>query len=355
MNIHQLLDQLSENFKSFPPSSTKSTMLYDSVKLQRILLGKEAAGVFSDKEHVNKLDTISGKFGSLTSVMHKNPEEGYAEYKLFEQADLHQLEEYDYLYVKQWVLSVEALYYYKIKDFKRAFNLTLECISLCDMMISMGMTTLVLRLIEQNKNLARIYLAGGNLQKSWKFEFEILNYLFNGEQTMLFGMTIREPRIWTSIEYIREGYAYEYVRGLIHSIVNSKQNENDKAAMFYEIFNDLTFVVNTPDRKIIRDWLNLFASYYAEDYLAFLTELTELLQAETTLIYDILKILALIQVKTIIEKSNYLLSEELYSEINHYSETAITAYDYLKPLIYKPEKTAKSHGNQSGILFPESA
>jgi len=311
MNIKNALDQLLDAFDLFPPSSQKSTMLYDSNKLQRILLEKEALLIFKDQEQINKLDSISGKFGSLTSIMHKDPELAYTEYKILEQTDLHPLDEYNYLYVKQWVLSVEALYYYKIKNFNRAFNLSLECISLCDMMINMGLKTLILRLIEQNKNLARIYLVNGYHQKSRELEEDILNYLFNGEQTLLFGTSVRDSKNWLSVEYIREGYSYEYFRGVIHNLITLKKSNKEKGEIFLDIFKNMKFAVNTPDRKIIRDWLDLFILFYSESYEMFVEQLTQLLQVETSSIYDILKILALVNLKFIIEQANYHASGKI--------------------------------------------
>ena len=92
-----------------------------------------------------------------------------------------------YLFVKQKIISLKALYYYKQKKWDNALAITLECNALNDYLVQQGIISLSNRVIEQNKNIASILLRKEKFVEAYTLLFNIFNYLLNGESKNLYG------------------------------------------------------------------------------------------------------------------------------------------------------------------------
>jgi len=190
--MNNLITNFLESLTDSPLSSSESTMLYNSGKLLEILQDKELETLKFKPEELRAARLLSAEFGSLTSRFNNKIEGAFDQYNSLEINELKNFTGYLYLYVKQWALSVKALYYYRTSDFNSASNFTLECIALNEILIRKGLSTLVLRCAEQNRNIARIFIASKKYTQGYSLAGDILVYLLNGEPRKLLGTVFKD-------------------------------------------------------------------------------------------------------------------------------------------------------------------
>jgi hypothetical protein len=324
--------KLSDRIGSFLGSSIESTMLYNHVKLMMILQEKELNALADNETTVKKAINASAVFGNVTSMLHTDMEEGIREYyRLVE----HHSKIYNgdvYIYVKQWGLSVEALYYYKLNNFDLAFSLTLECIALNEYLVNRGMQTLALRIVEQNRNLYRVLLKMGKQEEGEALAKNINNYLFNGTSAeLLYGGVFRNAKLWSQIQYIREGYSYEYFRGLIIMMV-SKGSDDPliHKNLFLNLFGDFNTKITTPDRQIIYNWIQIKKTFYEGKYAAFVKSLIFFMNEPISQLYDILKIFLIQDLIFLVKSDNSKFKNELLNKLQHFLNTKLNRHASLR-------------------------
>lgn len=334
-NYFALLDKLLVECHELPPSTRESPMLYNYNKLMNILQKKEIFGLVQNQETIDKAHMLSGKFAGITRSIvtgSGSGEEPLAAYNDLELQIEESLTGSMYIFAKQWGLSVKALYHYKHKNYDKAFDYSLECVILNEYLIREGIFTLLFRSAEQNKNITRILFRSGNWEAGAASAKDLLNYLLNGEPGALHGEVFEEKRYWNEMPYVREGYAYECFRAMVSLVIHlEKGNLPNVPDLFPQVFGDLTFDVNTPDRQILHNWIYIKTLFQSGSYENFLVEFLDFMNDPKSKVYDILKIDLFLDIVKLLKKGEQYPNEEaLLREINSFLETHLDVHEYLK-------------------------
>ncbi|PSL50297.1 hypothetical protein CLV51_1011641 [Chitinophaga niastensis] len=333
-----LLTKLLQECSEFPASTQQSTMLYNFNKLMNILQEKEIAPYADGQEAINGVYDLTRQYGVIAGKIVRSgaSEDMLTAYNDLEQRIENQLSGNLYIYAKQWGLSVKALYYYKKKAYDKAFDFTIECIALNEYLIREGVFTLLFRSAEQNRNISRILFRKGDWQAGAALSRDLANYLLNGEPGNLYGKIFEGREFWEAVPYVREGYAYECFRGMVSQMIHfEKDVKGDPPDLFSHLFRDLSFVVDTPDRQILHDWLYLKTLYHAGEYDEFLEEFISFMRDPMSQLYDILKISLFLDVKRLVEKSGFPDKLPLLLQIKHHLDTKLNLLEHYRRDISK--------------------
>jgi hypothetical protein len=295
------LGKLLVEVEKFPPSLNESTMLYDFGKLAQILQEKELVSVVKDKNMIELAHVISRKFNALPHMIVKKSvsnDQILSLYQEIQQEIENQLSGPLYIFATQWGYSVVALLFYKNGDYNNAINKSIECIILNEYLIRSGISTLLMRAAEQNKNVIRVLFRSSDWKTAGSFAHDFLMYLFNGTCRLQKGQIFFEKKYWKKNEYVREGYCYECFRSIVSLAIHSEKRLGVSAQeLFTLIFSNLDFEVNTPDRQIIHDWLQLKKLCFSGEYRKFKKEFVLFMMTPISKIYDIIKISIILDVQ----------------------------------------------------------
>lgn len=288
------LAKLLNEIEKFPSSLNESTMLYNFNKLLVILQEKELVGLVKDKDMISLAHNLSHKFNSISQKINRKST-GNAQilalYKKAQNEIENKLSGPLYIFATQWGLSVLALYYYKNGNYNNAINKSLECIILSEQLIRTGISTLLFRAAEQNKNIMRVLFRSSDWKIAANFAHDFLKYLFNGNCKLQNGKIFFEKKYWNQNVYVREGYSYECFRSIVSLTIRLEKRSDVKSKeLFMIIFSDLCFEVNNSDREIIFQWLQLKRLFYSGEHGKFEKEFVEFMKIPISKIYDILKI-----------------------------------------------------------------
>jgi len=301
------LRELLSEVEKFPPSLNESTMLYDYGKLAHILQEKELINLVKDNEMLELAHTLSRKFNPLTQqILQKSVSD--TEFLMLYQQIQHEIEKQLsgplYIFATQWGYSVLALLFYKNGDYHNAINKSLECIILNEYLIRSGISTLMMRAAEQNKNVIRVLFKSDDWKNAGNYAHDFLMYLFNGRCELQNGQIFFEKKFWKKNEYVREGYCYECFRSIVSLAIHSEKRLGVSAQDLYtHIFSNLDFEINTPDRQIIYDWLQLKKLCFSGEYRKFKNEFVAFMSTPISKIYDILKISIILDVQNLLNNS----------------------------------------------------
>src|SRR5689334_11972010 len=119
------------HLEEFPVPTEESTMLYNYNKLMMILQNREISAIEPDEAIVEHAHALATQFADITKrVMSKQTTDVQfnVDYDQLQRRIERELTGAMYLYARQWGLSVKALFYYKNSQFKKAIDLSLECI-----------------------------------------------------------------------------------------------------------------------------------------------------------------------------------------------------------------------------------
>lgn len=332
------LDSIINAFEEFPASVNKSTMLYDYNKLLYIIRDKELSLIVNDALVIENVQQVSLEFGKLRALVNENPERGICLYNDLKKNHLTKFSGFAYLFVKQWAISIEALYYYKTDCMNLAQSLTLECIAFNDILIHEGLHSLVFRSAEQNRNLARVLMVSDSISVGAKLAGNVLDYLLNGSPKNLYGNIFKNTEYWTKNPYIREGYSYEYFRGLVHNILVANNSHLKQRELFDCYFKELSFDVTSPDRLIMSEWIKIKRAYYQGDIDEFLNLFIIYMKDQTTSLYDLLKVSLIQDIEHIYIVTGNGKSNNLKNKIIKYLDSTLVQYGYLKSFIKSYDK-----------------
>jgi len=323
------LDKLLVAAEKFPPSLNESTMLYDYGKLGQILQEKELVSVVKDTDAIELAHVISRKFNVLPQMIVKKSASGAEILKLYHEIQQEiedKLSGLLHVFATQWGYSVLALMSYKNGDYNHAINKSVECIILNEYLIRSGISNLLIRAAEQNKNVIRVLFRSADWKTAASFAHDFLMYLFNGTCKLQKGQIFFEKKYWKKNEYVREGYCYECFRSVVSLVIHSEKRLGVSAQdLFTHIFSNLDFEVNTPDRQIIYEWLQLKKLCFSGDYGKFKDEFVAFMSTPLSKIYDILKISIILDMQNLLNNSEPTsttkqidehLTEFMFSELN---------------------------------------
>ena len=328
------LRKLSVEVEKFPPSLNESTMLYDHGKLAYILREKELISLVKDNDMLELAHVLSRKFNPLTQkILQKSVSDAQIMllYQEIQQEIEKNLSGPLYIFATQWGYSVLALMFYKNGDYNNAINKSLECIILNEHLIRSGISTLLMRTAEQNKNVIRVLFRSADWKTAGSFTHDFLMYLFNGNCKLQNGQIFFEKKYWKKNEYVREGYCYECFRSMVSLVIHSEKRLNVSAQeLFLLIFSDLDFEVNTPDRQIIYDWLQLKKLCFSGEYRKFKKEFVSFMMNPLSKIYDILKISIILDVqKHLINSKPKKITKQIEDSLTEFMFKELNAVFYL--------------------------
>jgi hypothetical protein len=214
-----------------------------------------------------------------------------------------------------------------------------------------GVYTLIFRIGEQNRNLAKILFRKGAVKEGALLAKDLLQYLLSGHPGKLTGSIFSERRYWEEVPYVREGYAYDYFRGMVTQLVYlENQSPEEMTGLFDDLFGDVDVEVTTPDRLIIYNWLYLKTTFRAGAYSEFVEALITFMSEPMSQLYDILKISLFRDVKLWLKKSNFNAKEELSLKIRHHLDEKLNIYEEFRDKVEKSKFTL----NDFRIPFPGS-
>ncbi|WP_294263970.1 hypothetical protein [uncultured Chryseobacterium sp.] len=304
VTYYKELEEFADAMSSFPASSFNSTFEYDTGKLIKILQKKEVFEICNtDEEQFDSIDRTDRELGKIVSDLLKETDldQSLKEYLDIEKKIENSFSGNLYMYAKQGALSVKSLYYYKIKDFPKAANFTLECLVLNDYLVQQGIYTLNLRCFEQNKNISRIYFRNHQEDSGYQLIFNLINYLLNGVNENLFGNIFSQKEYWMKVPIIRETYAYELFTMITEDMI--RFNIHSTEFLPDDWYSGLDFEVNTPDRQIIYNWIYINKQLRDSNYKDYFKGLIYYFQQPYNQFYDILKIALLLDLYKFVEKN----------------------------------------------------
>ena len=228
-------------------------------------------------------------------------------------------------------------------------------------LVRSGVHTLLFRMAEQNRNLARVLFKMGKWDKGAELSANVLAYLLNGNASGLYGHAFEDQEYWNLVPYVREGYAYEYFRGLVAMLIRQKESgQNEKAMLFDSLFGHLEFDIDTPDRLILYNWIYLKKCYYRGDYAEFIEEFITFMEEELCQVYDVLKMSLFQDMNALIRKTGCTDKDLHLQRVRQHLDSKLHAFGYLKSSVDK--KSAGNHTasnndtsfNDFKIAFPGS-
>lgn len=318
--INDSLQKLFIEIDKFPLSLNAVASQYDINKLVKILQEKEVIEVCkvkkSDFDYVNSIDF---ELGAVTNKIfkEKDMENAYLDYLKVEKKIESTTSGNLFLYAKQGALSLRALYYYKNGEYDYAKNLTLECIVLNEYLIGLGIYTLNLRCIEQNKNISRILFRLNKTEEGYALLNNILEYLFNGENKNLYGNIFKDKILWNKVPLIRESYTYELFQMVVEDMI--RFNIEDTIIILpNEWYLNLEFEVNTFERQIIYNWIYINKQLQIRNYEEYIDSTVYFFQQSISTSYDILKISLLVDLVKVIKKEYFMESEKILNKLKEY-------------------------------------
>jgi hypothetical protein len=310
---------------SFPKSIDTPFFEEDKLKmfmaLQQMEL-KEICGI--NKEDTTSPDNVLKKLTEIVKELiskNINLDDSFKKYLEVEQEIESSFLGKQYIYVKQQALSVKALYYYKIKNFDKAFVFTLECIVLIEYLLNQGMYTLSTRYFEQNKNISKVYFKSNQMELGNKTAKSLMFYLFNGQyKEGLFGSVFNSNFYWSKNPDIREYFTCDTFISLAEDMVRSNLN-NHLDFLPNEWNIDLNFEIDNPNRQIIRNWISVNEYLKNGNYEEYFDSLTCFFQQSFNKHFDILKISLLIDLTKLLTKLDFenkeLITEKINDFFNH--------------------------------------
>lgn len=331
------INQFFSQVDSFPSSVDVSITEYNTLKLIKILQEKEvmnACGITkNDFDYVSSVDI---EFGKLTNDILKqtNLARSIEEYNELEHKMENTISGNLFLYAKQGALSVKALYYYKNKEYDKAITVTLECIALNEHLIELGIGTLYLRCIEQNKNISRVFFRDNKIESGYTLINNLLDYLFNGTEKNLFGNLVRYKDYWKRSPILRETYTYELFQLFAEDMIRfNLQNKVD--FLPNQWYLNLDFEVNTSDRQIIYNWIYINKQLHEGNYKEYFDSITYFFQQPISLYYDMLKISILIDLTKVVRNSDYSEKEIIMAKLNMCLQEKLNSHKTLRESLSK--------------------
>lgn len=332
--ISDQADFFIEKIPSFGPSEKQATLKYDSSRLLKVLRKKELFQVArANDQEFDMVDQIDIDLGRIVKdlVFQKNLDNSLMEYEDY-QKKIEEVPRHLYLYARQTALSVKSLYFYKKEFWDQAISLSEECAAINDYLVHQGMQTLLLRVMEQNKNIARIYLKSGDSKAASELLAKLFRYAFNGENTGLFGSVFNFPQYWEKLPALRETYTYEMFRMTAEDHLRFNIERTSVEFLPFQWYEGLEVDPENINRAMIADFIAINRALQDKDYDTYFQLLLDYFQNTNIQYYDILKVSLLIDFQT-------LLIQQKYHDLKTMQNRVLT---YLKNNLHVSERYQKA-------------
>lgn len=300
-------DLFIEKLSSFGSSEKQGTLKYDSSQLLKVLRKKELLKVTrANDQEFDLIDQIDIDLGRIVKdlVFQKNLDNSLLEYEDY-QKKIEAVPRHLYLFARQTALSVKSLYYYKKELWDQAISLSEECAAINDYLVHQGMQTLLLRVMEQNKNIARIYLKSGNSQAAYELLAKLFDYAFNGKNTGLSGSVFNFPQYWEKMPALRETYTYEMFRMTAEDHLRFNIEKPANEFLPFQWYEGLKVAPENINRAMIADFIAINRALQAKDYDTYFQLLLDHFQNTNIQYYDILKVSLLADFQALLIRQRY--------------------------------------------------
>jgi hypothetical protein len=337
----QFIDNLLLNIDGFPKSmEDNSTKFFRSKEehLNKVLFEElEVVCGASKTECQLLLDKLNG-FG-LERVVKNLVNGDNLEKSLMEYIDIENKVETEvpsnlFLFAKQSVLSLKALYYYKKKNWNRALVTTLECNALNDYLVQQGVHSLVTRVFEQNKNISSILLRERKFDSAYSLLFNLFNYLLNGTNKGLYGNIFSSNYLWEKMKMVREAYISQMFMVIVADTVRFNLYKKDDFLPSKWYLN-LKFKANNTNRKVLSNWIYVNKKLRENNHNEFLISLIDFLNQPISQHYDILKISLIIELNKFIQKNSYSNKTLLLDKLSLYLKEKLTGQVRIREVLIK--------------------
>jgi hypothetical protein len=205
-------------------------------------------------------------------------------------------------YVRQTGQSIKALYYHKTGNAQKAFEETLLCIAFNDYLLDKGIYSQLIRSIEQNINISRVFSSEEKFDKSYYLWKGIFEYLFIGSTSLLYGNSFQNEKCNKATFINLEAHLVEYTNLFAYYMMKRANYSYVEGKRFYELVLEPVLQhikINSCDRLAIYNWIELQQLFYSNNYEQFLDYIPEYFSTHQLVLYDTLKLALLYQVRSI--------------------------------------------------------
>jgi len=323
------LESFLQEVENFSRSEDSSTIPYDTNKLMKIIQNKQVVDVCNiDSDTMIVFEDIYHSLAQIVSHLLINVQPGLlVDYQKLEQQIEENFSGNFYLYVRQTALSVKALYYYKIREYKKAFSITLECIALNEHLVHKGIHTLIHRCSEQNKNIALIHFREGDDESGYRLLRILFTYLLNGNDMGLLGNVFNNKLYWEKSPVIRESYTYELFTLTVEDVLRFKAKTPEIFPISW--YAEIEFDVNKPDRQVIYNWMYINNQLHCHKYEEYIVSLIYYLKQPISLSYDALKIYLLHDLCKVATLVDFEHKQRLFDKLTEYCTTKLKPHKRL--------------------------
>lgn len=333
-----LIDQFLIALEGFGDSSQTATVQYNTGKLIDILREKEVFDVCQvTREKYDAVNEIDIKLGKVVKdiVFETHLDESYKEYLTFEAQIERETAGDLYIYAKQGALSVKSLYFYKAQNWDKAIDFTVECVALNDYLVHRGMSSLNLRIFEQNKNISRILYKSGRNEEGAILLNHLFNYLLNGVNNGLYGSIFHHPEYWEKVPIIRETYAYELVCMIVEDMIWFYPDSRKLYPMDW--YEGLDFEVDNPNRQVIYNFMYINRQMHSGNYDDLVDSLIYYFEQPISIYYEIFKVSLLVDFIKLVRSSDHPDIERVEARVQRFLFDHVKMTDRMKK--YLSEKS----------------
>lgn len=318
------LQEILLSIDHLPAGSPDSLAGFDQKKLLHILHEKEALQLM-DADTVALCRRFADTYDPVLAALRQNRLEG-AEDQLqsMDEAVGRALRGVPYLYTRQASLSVHALLRYKQKEFGLAHSLLLECIALNEFLVRLGCVTLTERCIDQNLNLAKLYLRSNRTAEGICLYGSVLDFLVNGNAGVLEGTLFREEKYWEAYPFLRECLTVYALKANVNCLITLTAEQQtgeqrlEAAWLFNTLFKKVSHAgVNRPLLKIMQDWFDLKLKLLQANPAGFAAAWLHFFSTDIPGELDILKASLCQDLLRIAEESRFADKEALLDKMVH--------------------------------------
>lgn len=335
----QLLNSLLLRIDNFPRSMEDTTMelLRKQEEESKKVLNKELELICGAS--IQEIDCVSEFSAELEKlvrdlVIGTDLEKSLAEIIEIERQIEREITSDAFLFARQVVMSVKALYHYKKKNWNKALAITLECNALNDYLVLQGVHSLAPRVFEQNRNMCSILLKEQKYDSAYSLLFNLFNYTFNGTSKNLYGDSFNHSDIWKRTKPLREAYIHQMFLVQLKDSVrfNFYEKENFLPTDWYL---NLRFEENNATRKILSDWIRINRNLREQNHAEYFDRIVNFLSQSISLHYDILKISLLLDLIKLLQKFDCSEKHLLLDKISLYLHDKVQGHDRMRQIMIK--------------------
>lgn len=346
------LQEILLTIDHLPAGSPNGLAGFDEKKLLQMLHEKEALQLM-DADTLALCRRLADSYEPVVQALKQNRLEGLEDrLKSLDELLGQELQGVPYLYTRQVSLSVTALCHYKQKQFGLACSLLFECIALNEFLVRLGCGTLAERCIDQNLNLAKLYLRSNRTTEGMRLYGSVLDFLVNGNAGVLEGTIYGEEKHWQVYPFLREFLAAYALKANVNCLIDLTARQTageqpmDAAWVFNTLFKKVSRAgANQPLHKIMQDWFDLKLRLLQADPAGFAATWLRFFSADVPRELDILKASLCQDLCRIARESRFADKEALLDKLAHYVLHHLSVSPRIKRMVLAGKRPALAEVN----------